>query len=517
MLRLNIVMVCFVVITAAGCTSSDDAAPSCIENETQSCLCLGGAEGVQACDGSGAWSACDCTPADPSCAENETQSCLCLGGAEGVQICDGSGAWSACDCTPADPSCVENETQPCLCSGGVEGVQTCDGSGAWSACDCGTHCATGLEYTGSGCVDIDECATGLAACAPNATCINSIGGYGCACNDGFSGDGMTCVDDDECALGLDDCDANATCTNTIGGYTCACNAGYMGDGSTCALLDEMVADVSSNPIQVVIAGVGTFDIDGLSRIGWSFDIIETPLPGGRTHKELGLVHYPDITMRGLRGSADDVSNLVTWSNAGVGGAAPHQITVTLVGLGGESITVNLRGALPISADTTVTADVSGDRMAELVFGLGYGVAPGLPLIAKVSYVQPYGGAYPQYPAPGQLLQIDGVTWAPEEPGWPMGELDIPALDSSDPLYLPNVPRAGLIIFEWMYSVTEGYLDPRTCSVIDYNLNGPGSGEIYRVNIFNAFPARLNVFNPLKPYGTTYLLDLLIVDDMVEEA
>lgn len=451
-----------------------------------------------------------------SCIENETQACLCADGAFGVQTCNADGAFSTCDCPSAPPDCAVNETRPCLCAGGFVGVQTCDGTGVFSACDCGTLCGSGYEYSSSGCVDIDECATGLAACAPNATCVNLVGSYGCACNEGFSGNGMTCLDDDECALGLDDCDVNASCINSSGGFTCACNGGYLGDGVTCTpIADTLVADVSANPVHVIVDGVGTFDIDGLSYLGWSFDIIETPLTGGRTHKELGLVEYPDVTMRGLRGSAAAVANLVAWCNSGLGGGVPRVITVTLVGLGNESITLNLLGTLPLSADTTVTTDAVGDRMAELVFGLGYGVAPDMPLIDMISYSPPYAGAYPQYPAPGQLVEISGVTTI--HPAWPVGELAVPVVGTSDPLFLPNLPRSAEQVFDFMYAKTSGSLMVPVCSVVDYDLNGPINGPLYRVNLFNCLPERLDLFNPQKPYGTTYLLDLHLVLDSVEEA
>ena len=38
---------------------------------------------------------------------------------------------------------------------------------------------------------INECKTGDADCAPDATCIDIPGSFVCRCNEGFEGDGRT--------------------------------------------------------------------------------------------------------------------------------------------------------------------------------------------------------------------------------------------------------------------------------------------------------------------------------------
>ena len=38
---------------------------------------------------------------------------------------------------------------------------------------------------------INECETGAADCATNATCIDTLGNFECRCDEGFEGDGAT--------------------------------------------------------------------------------------------------------------------------------------------------------------------------------------------------------------------------------------------------------------------------------------------------------------------------------------
>lgn len=92
------------------------------------------------------------------------------------------------------------------------------------------------------CVDIDECATGMAACDLNMDCSNTVGGYTCVCKPGYKSSGKLCVDVDECVDGTAACDLAATCTNTDGNYTCKCKSGYSGNGKFCVDVDECSAN-----------------------------------------------------------------------------------------------------------------------------------------------------------------------------------------------------------------------------------------------------------------------------------
>ena len=121
------------------------------------------------------------------------------------------------------------------------------------------NCKDGYEYdivTGSNCVNIDECATGIHDCIVDSeTCIDTPGGFDCigsdcailgcshTCTGGakpctcpadleLDSDGETCVDINECLqTNPTVCPENSTCTNkrkseVARGYECTCNPGY---------------------------------------------------------------------------------------------------------------------------------------------------------------------------------------------------------------------------------------------------------------------------------------------------
>ncbi|EDV26971.1 uncharacterized protein TRIADDRAFT_54443 [Trichoplax adhaerens] len=75
--------------------------------------------------------------------------------------------------------------------------------------------------------DYNECASrDDNLCASNQTCVNLHGSYSCKCLAGYTG--SNCIDINECITKVP-CGGNATCTNTKGSYSCYCPVGYHGD------------------------------------------------------------------------------------------------------------------------------------------------------------------------------------------------------------------------------------------------------------------------------------------------
>ncbi|XP_042054482.1 putative wall-associated receptor kinase-like 16 [Salvia splendens] len=74
------------------------------------------------------------------------------------------------------------------------------------------------------------------ACKANSACVDSttgLGGYRCKCDSGYEGNPYLdpgCIDIDECATGLNDCIIKKGCSNKPGDYDCVCPKGHSGDG-----------------------------------------------------------------------------------------------------------------------------------------------------------------------------------------------------------------------------------------------------------------------------------------------
>ena len=167
-------------------------------------------------------------------------------------------------------NCVERLALECFNkSNNCRENSRCVSYGATFLCPC----SGGYEEINGKCVDIDECARGLAhcenvcsnlpgtyECCPagykhgsdgfcveldecldprnnmcHQECLNTDGSYTCQCNNGYnlSADGLTCVDIDECAQLENSC--NYKCINELGSYHCECPNGYQldTDGNTC--------------------------------------------------------------------------------------------------------------------------------------------------------------------------------------------------------------------------------------------------------------------------------------------
>jgi hypothetical protein len=310
------------------------------------------------------------------------------------------------------------------------------------------------------------------------------------------------------------------------GDLCDCDSHYVSDAAGCLPeIDTAVADVSDRPIAVTFPdlmgqGQAEFQIEGLSRVGWDIEVIETPTVDGRTHKEAGLVSYPAITLRGIVGAPADVNQLIAWAGQPT---EEQTLQLTLIGLGAEALVVQLNRAQVVSARTT-TSPVGADlKLAELVLrpqgtpaawgSQSYGESG----IELVEAFPPFMGSYQEVacPAPGWALEFDGVN---AHPCYPMDELRPPAVGSSDPLHIPWA-RDGNRLMEWMQFTTEAwtsgapFFDRRAVSVIERD--GAGD-EVMRINMYEMWPARIDLFDPTRTYGNAYLVNLLIVCDWAQQ-
>lgn len=165
-------------------------------------------------------------------------------GCEDGLVDDGAGACVDVDeCATGAANC-----QPEATCQNFDGGFTCactdpfqsDGAG-------GCECRYGYRDDGAGgCTAIDRCVEGTHTCQPGATCVASGGGFscecaaplisddagGCRCDVGLEPDGAGgCMDVDECARGTAACHGDATCRNADGRYYCDCAAPLVEDGT----------------------------------------------------------------------------------------------------------------------------------------------------------------------------------------------------------------------------------------------------------------------------------------------
>lgn len=267
-----------------------------------------------------------------------------------------------------------------------------------------------------------------------------------------------------------------------------------------------VADVSHRPIAVEISGVGTYMVSGLSRIGWDIEVIEFPLTPERTIKEPGTVSHPDVALLYLRGTAAEVESLSLWAES----SEARNVTVILEGIGGETAYVNLFNAVPVSANTEVLSIEYSDDVHMGGVRVRY---DSIELGDYTGLFRDTGSGWTPYP--GQLVEIEGVQ---VYPGYEYGVLQSPAPGEDPAFWLPNV-YPGNMAYDWAEYTLDmlaeyGSVERRAMSVIDLDEDANETG---RVNIFEVWPAGINVFNPEKPYGETFLIDLYLVGELAEEA
>ncbi|XP_045456482.1 fibulin-1-like [Melitaea cinxia] len=163
------------------------------------------------------------------------------------------------------------------------------------------NCELGYIYSSSQrkCIDVNECTTGRASCAPEEDCINTDGGYSCMCGVRCRANSATptytyretppsytpdstiitvgaqygqrgtlymrptytrlhetgavvttcpwgykltmdraCIDIDECERNVSECGPQQRCENFYGGYSCQCPPGHRNIGKDCEDIDE---------------------------------------------------------------------------------------------------------------------------------------------------------------------------------------------------------------------------------------------------------------------------------------
>lgn len=158
--------------------------------------------------------------------------------------CGGCGFTCGSDATCQDGRCVTGTLRDECALGAVcPPNSTCFDTPRHYECRCNAGYEPDMAMRQ--CVDVDECARGLADCDPSGTCFNLTGSFSCGCRHGYRMlPGTTqCADVNECAEGYD-C-GNGYCTNTAGSFTCTCNFGYAFDGVRCVLSNACQAGVQA--------------------------------------------------------------------------------------------------------------------------------------------------------------------------------------------------------------------------------------------------------------------------------
>ncbi|MEZ4338521.1 MAG: hypothetical protein R3B82_18020 [Sandaracinaceae bacterium] len=269
-----------------------------------------------------------------------------------------------------------------------------------------------------------------------------------------------------------------------------------------------VQDVSASPVPVRIGG-RDFEVHGLSTIGWSVDVIETPIIDGRTHKEPGLPDYPDVTMTGVRGASADVAWLSEW----VATPSAQTARVVLDEPGGARLSFDLVDVTPARGSTAPT-DLGGGRaeLAEIVLTVG-----GITGFAGDAS----GASFVVCGSPEAYIEIEAVGFGSYDPST---VVEAPAPRTSDPLRLEGVRPCGLddLAYRadhivWGEEAREhGARYRHSLSVVSRAyVSGSGWDEMARLNVYEAWPAEVWLFDAERPYGSSYDLSLVIVTDRAE--
>nr|CEL66439.1 TPA: fibrillin-2 precursor, putative [Neospora caninum Liverpool] len=154
---------------------------------------------------------------------NAIPRCTCKEGFEGDGRTKGTGCSNIDECATGQAGCEQ------ICKDFAPGYA------------CGCYDGYKLKANGKDCQDINECLTANGGC--QHVCVNTPGTFFCDCAAGFTlgEDGRSCTDVDECALDENICEHR--CENLPGAFQCHCNPGYKrgaDDPRKCVDRDECV-------------------------------------------------------------------------------------------------------------------------------------------------------------------------------------------------------------------------------------------------------------------------------------
>jgi len=270
-------------IVTAG-EACDDGGPSAAcDSDCTPALCGDGirnaaaGEGCDAAGGDSVTCDLDCTVA--FCGDRRTNP-LAGEACDDGNTSDGDGCEASCVVTPA-------------CGNGFrEGSELCDDGNFVSGDGCSEACATETCTDVGGAIRCLACPAGTVPDAAATACV---------CAPGFerieettdSGTVTVCIDTDECAAGLHACADAARCVNTPGGYSCAIDctpealqAALESCGAptgviTFACNDAVIAIPPSDNLQARTATCDDLVVDGLDRnVTFELDppCYESPVP-----------------------------------------------------------------------------------------------------------------------------------------------------------------------------------------------------------------------------------------------
>lgn len=461
--------------------------------------------------------ACDPASATLACTTGEQEVCGCPEGLLGFQTCDDAGVLGECVCPAAcEPqTCGEAFAQCGAIDDGCGGTvacgvcpdtQVCVVAPGGNVCGCGT----GRVLLGDTC-DVDECAAGLDDCDENASCENTIDGFACTCNAGFAANGAGC-DVDECVAGLDNCDENATCTDTQPGFFCTCNSGFFGSGTSCAVdPSEFIADVSARPIPVTIGTLGTFTVQGLSRI--SIDVGFTRVDQGRLQTPLanGINRTPEIDVARIRGTPQQIDALLDL--AGRGEPTNARIVLNNVPFE-ESADVVLSAVVLEMLDSTTTTEGEQNQIALVR------LVPTAPARLE-NAVNAADRTLPQPQNQVQVEVTDLFIGSTDSNRYTLAEA--PAWNGMEGGGRGQVPGGVVVLhgahqlagfWAWTEDYLNGVFRAEAMSRIELD---DSDNEVFRVNCFEAMPASFVVFEPTRPWGFSLMSDVIIAVAVCEHA